>query len=63
MNIFRKIGKTKKHILLGSKSVINCSPRAEFVMDEDRRAMRIRLPVHRAILEENNEVIENAEKR
>ena len=31
----------------------NGSPRAEFFTDEDRRAMRIRIPVHSAFLEEN----------
>ena len=31
----------------------NGSPRAEFFTDEDRRAMRIRIPVHPAFLEEN----------
>ena len=35
----------------------NGSPRAEFFTDEDRRAMRIRIPVHPAILENNQ--IEN----
>ena len=37
----------------------NGSPRAEFFTDEDRRAMRIRIPVHPAFLEENKNVIEN----
>lgn len=40
----------------------NGSSRAEFFTDEDRRAMRIRIPIHPAFLEENNGVIENAEK-
>ena len=40
----------------------NGSPRAEFFTDEDRRAMRIRIPIHPAFLEENNGVVENAEK-
>lgn len=31
----------------------NGSPRAEFFTDEDRRAMRIRIPIHLAFLEEN----------
>ena len=31
----------------------NGSPRAEFFTDEDRRAMRIRIPIHPAFLEEN----------
>lgn len=35
----------------------NGSPRAEFFTDEDRRAMRIRIPVHPAFLENNQ--IEN----
>ena len=35
----------------------NGSPRAEFFTDEDRRAMRIRIPIHPAFLEENE--IEN----
>lgn len=34
----------------------NGSPRAEFFTDEDRRAMRIRIPVHPAFLENNDEV-------
>lgn len=34
----------------------NGSPRAEFFTDEDRRAMRIRIPVHSAFLENNDEV-------
>lgn len=33
----------------------NGSPRAEFFTDEDRRAMRIRIPIHPAFLENNNE--------
>lgn len=40
----------------------NGSPRAEFFTDENRRAMRIRIPIHPAFLEENNGVIENTEK-
>ena len=31
----------------------NGSPRAEFFTDEDRRALRIRIPIHPAFLEEN----------
>ena len=31
----------------------NGSPRAEFFTDEDRRAMRIRIPIHPAFLENN----------
>ena len=31
----------------------NGSPRAEFFTDEDRRAMRIRIPIHPAFLEDN----------
>lgn len=31
----------------------NGSPRAEFFTDEDRRAMRIRISIHPAFLEEN----------
>jgi len=31
----------------------NDSPRAEFFTDEDRLAMRIRLPIHPAFLKEN----------
>lgn len=31
----------------------NGSPQAEFFTDEDRRAMRIRIPIHLAFLEEN----------
>ena len=34
----------------------NGSPRAEFFTDEDRRAMRIRIPIHPAFLENNDEV-------
>lgn len=37
----------------------NGSPRAEFFTDEDRRAMRIRIPIHPAFLEEDKNVIEN----
>ncbi len=33
----------------------NGSPRAEFFTDEDRRAMRIRIPIHPAFLEEEND--------
>ena len=33
----------------------NGSPRAEFFTDEDRRAMRIRIPIHPAFLEDTNE--------
>lgn len=35
----------------------NGSPRAEFFTDEDRRAMRIRIPIHQAFLESNDEII------
>lgn len=34
---------------------MNGSPRAEFFTDEDRRAMRIRIPIHPAFLENNDE--------
>ena len=34
----------------------NGSPRAEFFTDEDRRAMRIRIPIHPAFLEVGDEV-------
>ena len=37
----------------------NGSPRAEFFTDEDRRVMRVRIPIHLAFLEENKNVIEN----
>lgn len=37
----------------------NGSPRAEFFTDEDRRAMRIRIPIHPTFLEEDKNVIEN----
>jgi ATP-dependent DNA helicase RecG len=37
----------------------NGSPRAEFFTDEDRRAMRIRIPIHPAFLEEDKNVMEN----
>ena len=37
----------------------NGSLRAEFFTDEDRRAMRIRIPIHPAFLEEDKNVIEN----
>ncbi|MCC8050126.1 MAG: putative DNA binding domain-containing protein [Clostridiales bacterium] len=33
----------------------NGSPRAEFFTDDDRRAMRIRIPIHPAFLEEEND--------
>lgn len=33
----------------------NGSPRAEFFTDEDRRAVRIRIPIHPAFLENNDE--------
>ena len=35
----------------------NGSPRAEFFTDEDRRAMRIRIPIHPAFLEADDEVL------
>ena len=34
------------------------SPRAEFFADKDRRAMRIRIPIHPVFLEEKENVIE-----
>ncbi len=34
----------------------NGSPRAEFFTDEDRRAMRIRIPIHPALLEADDQV-------
>ena len=34
----------------------NGSPRAEFFTDEDRRAMRIKIPIHLAFLVNNNEI-------
>ncbi len=34
----------------------NGSPRAEFFTDEDRRAMRIRIPIYPAFLENDDEV-------
>lgn len=34
----------------------NGSPRAEFFTDEDRRAMRIRIPIHPAFLEADDQV-------
>ena len=37
----------------------NGSPRAEFFTDEDRRAMRIRIPIHPAFLEENDNLLQN----
>lgn len=37
----------------------NGSQRAEFFTDEDRRAMRIRIPIHPIFLEEKENVIEN----
>ena len=42
-------------IVTGSQEELekNGSPRAEFFTDEDRRAMRIRIPIHPAFLEEN----------
>ena len=41
----------------------NGSPRAEFFTDEDRRVMRVRIPIHLAFLEENKNVIDITEKR
>ena len=35
----------------------NGSPRAEFFTDEDRRAMRIRIPIHPAFWEADDEVL------
>ena len=40
----------------------NGSPRAEFFTDEDRRAMRIRIPVYPAFLEEGTDITETEEK-
>lgn len=40
----------------------NGSPRAEFFTDEDRRAMRIRIPIHPAFLEESTDITETEEK-
>lgn len=40
----------------------NGSPRAEFFTDEDRRAMRIRIPIHPAFLEEGTDITETEEK-
>lgn len=40
----------------------NSSPRAEFFTDEDRRAMRIRIPIHLAFLEEGTDITETEEK-
>ena len=40
----------------------NGSPRAEFFTDEDRRAMRIRIPVHPAFLEEGTDITGTEEK-
>lgn len=37
----------------------NGSPRAEFFTDEDRRAMRIRIPIQPMFLEEKENVIGN----
>ena len=37
----------------------NGSPRAEFFTDEDRRAMRIRIPIHTVLLEKKENVVEN----
>lgn len=38
----------------------NGSPRAEFYTDEDRRAMRIRIPIHPAFLEADDEISPSA---
>ena len=40
----------------------NGSPRAEFFTDEDRRAMRIRIPIHPAFLDHEDEVADSHEK-
>lgn len=40
----------------------NGSSRAEFFTDEDRRAMRIRIPIHPAFLEKENDAINIDEK-
>lgn len=37
----------------------NGSPRAEFFTDEDRRAMRTRIPIHPAFLEDTESVNDN----
>ena len=37
----------------------NGSPRAEFFTDEDRRAMRIRIPIHPAFLEDTESMNDN----
>lgn len=40
----------------------NGSPRAEFFTDDDRRATRIRIPIHPAFLTENNLDVGETEK-
>ena len=40
----------------------NGSPRAEFITDEDRRAMRIRIPIHPAFLQESGNIAQNKDK-
>lgn len=40
----------------------NGSPRAEFITDEDRRAMRIRIPIHQAFLQESGNIAQNKDK-
>lgn len=40
----------------------NGSPRAEFITDEDRRAMRIRIPIHPAFLQESGNISQIKEK-
>ncbi|MCD8197987.1 MAG: putative DNA binding domain-containing protein [Lachnospiraceae bacterium] len=41
----------------------NGSPRAEFFTDEDRRAMRIRIPIHPAFLEDKSKETKDAENK
>lgn len=63
----RRLGEFKKELDLseGNSSGIptiqeelerNVSPRPEFFTDEDRRAMRIRIPIHPAFLESYDKV-------
>lgn len=40
----------------------NGSPRAEFFTDEDRRAMRIKIPIHPAFLGAGAEIVDSTEK-
>lgn len=39
----------------------NGSPRAEFITDEDRRAMRIKIPVHPAFLQKDDSIVQKKE--